>query len=415
MSTPKGKKLSKRKASDDSSRANQNTNSLKVNNNVIDQSTLTGIQASLANISSRLTDCENNVKTFSALKDDIWEQDGINHQLSVVSEQAELATGDIVDLRDDNDQLRREVILLRSVIIRMDRKIQSMDKEITDLRSRSMRDNIVVHDYVYSANEDLMTSVPADIKKYLGVDVEFIRIHRNGPVRRNNGRPVTITGKLKDRNKKDAILRAQRQKKADKVKVPFFITAQEPQSVVENRKRLYELSDHYRSQNINTRVTKGGLTKPDGEPVPEIVAPLSSADLLQTPPEETKKLESLDTVSTEYAERHGTCVFAEGMKVTSVAEVQQVYKKACLNCDSASSDHRLLVYRFSDPDGKRYESYIDDGEHGVGRRLLRYMQDNQIDNVAVVISKWNGERYLGFERISMMENLINDIANWVLI
>ena len=100
-----------------------------------------------------------------------------------------------------------------------------MDKEITDLYSRSMRDNIVVHNYAYSANEDLMTSV-ADIKKYLGVDVAFIRIHCNGPVRRNNGRPVTITGKLKDRNREDAILRAQRQKKADEVKVPLFIKAQ---------------------------------------------------------------------------------------------------------------------------------------------------------------------------------------------
>ena len=137
-------------------------------------------------------------------------------------------------------------------------------------------------------------------------------------------------------------------------------------------------------------MTKDGLTKPDSEPVPEIVAPLSSSDLLQTPADETKKLESLDILSTEYAERHGACVFAEGMKVTSVAEPQQVYKNACLNCDSASSDHRLLVYRFSDSDGKRYESYIDDCEHGVGRRRRRYMQENQTDNVAIGISKLNG-------------------------
>ena len=105
-----------------------------------------------------------------------------------------------------------------------------------------MRDNIVIHNYAYSADEDLMTKVPADIKEHLDVDVEFVRIHRNGPPRQS-GYPVTITGRLVDRSKKDAILQTQRLKKIDKVKLPFFITAQEPPSVVEQRKRLYEISE----------------------------------------------------------------------------------------------------------------------------------------------------------------------------
>ena len=97
--------------------------------------------------------------------------------------------------------LRREVLLLRSVVIRMDRTIQNMDREITDLRSRSMRDNIVIHNFAYLTDEYLMTKVPADIKEHLDVDVEFVRIHRYGPPRQS-GYPVTITGSLVDRSKK---------------------------------------------------------------------------------------------------------------------------------------------------------------------------------------------------------------------
>ena len=104
-------------------------------------------------------------------------------------------------------------------------------------------------------------------------------------------------------------------------------------------------------------------------------------------------------------------LFAEGMSVKSVDDLQRLYKKACLYCDSASSDHRVYVYRCTDASGKRYESYIDDGEHGAGRRLLRYMRENDIDDVAVVISRWYGGSHIGYERFEVMEKLVCDIAN----
>ena len=31
-----------------------------------------------------------------------------------------------------------------------------------------------------------------------------------------------------------------------------------------------------------------------------------------------------------------------------------------------------------------------DGEHGFRRRLLKYMKDNQILNIAIVVTKWSG-------------------------
>lgn len=55
-----------------------------------------------------------------------------------------------------------------------------MDNEITYLRSRSMRDNILIHNFKYTPNEDLAATMPALIKQTLGVNVSFVRIHRNG-------------------------------------------------------------------------------------------------------------------------------------------------------------------------------------------------------------------------------------------
>lgn len=61
-------------------------------------------------------------------------------------------------------------------------------------------------------------------------------------------------------------------------------------------------------------------------------------------------------------------------------QAQNFYKKVCIDPYVASVDSRILIYRFQEQ-GKLIENYHDDGEHGAGRRLLKYMQENQVMNV----------------------------------
>lgn len=97
-----------------------------------------------------------------------------------------------------NKNLRREVDLLKAIVIKIDRK---EDSEIIDLKSRSMRDNIPIHRFKESPYENLMLDIPSTIKKVHGADLKFVRIHRIGPPRRGPV-PSTIVGKLEHYDKK---------------------------------------------------------------------------------------------------------------------------------------------------------------------------------------------------------------------
>lgn len=55
-----------------------------------------------------------------------------------------------------------------------------MYNEITDFQLRSMRDNILIHNFKYTPNEDLDATMPALITQTLGVDISFVSVHRNG-------------------------------------------------------------------------------------------------------------------------------------------------------------------------------------------------------------------------------------------
>ena len=97
--------------------------------------------------------------------------------------------------------------------------------------------------------------------------------------------------------------------------------------------------------------------------------------------------------------------------VTFLWPLQRLYKKVCLYCESASFDHRLYVYGCTEASGKRYKSYIDCRQHGARRILFRYIREKDIDDVAVVISKWNGPNYIVYEQFEVMEKLVYDIGS----
>lgn len=331
--------------------------------------------------------------------------------LKTVSDQAECNYNEITTLRSENAQLRRELDLLRSVVIRMDRKLSHMDDDITDLRSRSMKDNILIHNYPYTQQEDLATTMPNVIKQSLGVDVEFVRIHRNGVRPQFNNKPVTITAKLLDRNKKDEILNAQRLKKIAKQRLPFFITPQLPTPLTSARNKLFDKADSFRKQSINVKVHRNEIIMPNGSKYEEEVPLISSADTLQISAEEYQSLDDVLVVSTDPVQKDGSEFMAIGANIQSTDEALNVYKKASIDPYAASCDSRILVYRFRDQSGKIIESYHDDREHGAGRRLLRYFHDNRINDVAIVVTRWMGHSHIGPARFSIMENLVSDLVN----
>ncbi|XP_062585845.1 uncharacterized protein LOC134247508 [Saccostrea cucullata] len=156
-------------------------------------------------------------------------------------------------------------------------------------------------------------------------------------------------------------------------------------------------------------MSRNSLTLPNGDKYSEEVPLLTSADVLQIESSETQKLDDIPTKSVDPVRKNGSEFFAIGSEVDSVESVQNFYKKACIDPYVASVDSRILVYRFREND-KVTENYHDDGEHGAGRRLLKFMQDNQIFNAAIIVTRWMGD-HIGPERFTIMENLLNDVAN----
>nr|XP_011422110.2 protein IMPACT homolog [Crassostrea gigas] len=162
------------------------------------------------------------------------------------------------------------------------------------------------------------------------------------------------------------------------------------------------------SRSLKNLISRNSIVLPNGSKYSEE----TNAAVLKIDQAESEQLDDIVTMNTEPIQKNGSEFYSTGTKVGSVNQAQNFYKKVCINPYVASVDSRILIYRFMEQK-KLIENYHDDGEHGAGRRLLKYTRENQIMEVAIVVTRWMGE-HIGPQRFIIMEGLVNEVANLVL-
>lgn len=191
-------------------------------------------------------------KNVAQIQDNLYEQDGFHNKITCLAQNYDENTSEFETLRAENCHLREEVQLLKSIVINLDRKVTQNQNDIIDLKSRSMKHNILIHNLAEEDGENLFIKTPALIKEHLGVDAKFSNIPRNGWGKQDKPRP--ITGRLIHFPDKDKILSVHKERKDKVPKLPFYITPQQPIKIREYRKKLVEVSTKYREDNVRTRI-----------------------------------------------------------------------------------------------------------------------------------------------------------------
>ncbi|XP_061181221.1 myosin-J heavy chain-like [Saccostrea echinata] len=237
---------------------------------------LPSLQASLGEITDSLRTIRNLTEEISDIKKDLWEEDGFDHRIKLIAQQQVDGEDELQQLRQENRSLREDVNMLKCIVINLERTVIKNQNEIIDLKSRSMKQNILIHNLPEEDGENLFVKIPELIKTHFKVDTSFANIHRNGP--KIQGKPRTITGRLNKFTDKDLILQAQRENKNQRTEQAeeidqnsslqhnstFFITPQTPIELSENRKKLLELNSKYWKANVKTRIVGEKLVFPNG-------------------------------------------------------------------------------------------------------------------------------------------------------
>lgn len=103
---------------------------------------ISNIQHTLANLMIRLDTQRNHMEELTK---EIRGRNGIQVRLEEVSEQANDKIYSVTELKASQDNMAREISMLKDYVIKLEFKVKTQEHQILDLNTRSMENNVVIN------------------------------------------------------------------------------------------------------------------------------------------------------------------------------------------------------------------------------------------------------------------------------
>ena len=167
---------------------------------------MNGIQESLNLILQKM---DSSSTQYETLNKKINGKGGINDEIAELQEGLGTSTTEVTDLQRIVTNQQREISTLKYLVIHLSNKVELQENQLSDLGTRSMGDNIIVHNLVEDESENLETEVNKFITQELKLPkVKFDRIHRSGATGPQSKRPRIIVAHLSDPSRKEVLMRS---------------------------------------------------------------------------------------------------------------------------------------------------------------------------------------------------------------
>lgn len=199
------------------------------------------------NINNDIGDIQTNIKTI--------EQSIANIKSN--NELPEILENVISDIKSLQDAYNTSPLqLLIECVIKQQQQITHIASEIIDLKARSMRRNVILHNVPEAEGEDPEKLLKDHITKMgvTGGELVVERAHRMGAQRPPGSNPRPLVAAFTSSKMTERVLKARpafdRSKLKEKKKnnKDSWITAHLPQEMLEEKKRLNYIADHYKEE-----------------------------------------------------------------------------------------------------------------------------------------------------------------------
>lgn len=308
----------------------------------------------------------------------------IDDRLLILEDQHDHTGNDIANLKANLSEVTEGFKTLAGRLIRAETIIERQHRQITDLTTRSMRDNLIIRstgaEYKEKNQENTASIFKTFIAKELHVansdKVVISRAHRMGQASSDyNKMMIAKIPSSEDQSKILSNASALRN-------TGHSISKQLPPEIDERKQFAWQEYKQARSANRPARFDNGRLFIA-GEPIIKydpISLPTVSSSLMGLPNPDIAMGRS------ESIESHGHLLRAWAIPIDNLQDVREGMDALLRSEDLAKAHFAPYAFRYRCPEGQIRENFNSDQDRGLGLSILKTLRSKESMNVAVYIS-----------------------------
>lgn len=302
-------------------------------------------------------------------------------------------SAELIDVQTASADLNEHFQLVQGRLTRAEKVIADMKEEIIDLKSQQMKDNLIFQGI--SESRDVNEDVEETVMNFLRQDMKIneqnlvkVRVdtcYRMG--KRQDSKNRVIMARMADTASKSIVL----QHKRNLRNTEYGVNEQKPREVEERRKHLLPLYKKAKQEKIPAKWShdKVVINSKVHESHKDTITDINTDVLSQA--------SSIHVSRTSPVSYNKSSVQASKVELTCQNDVIPSMHAVMKYERVARANHNLYAYRIQT--GSRIlEHYYDDGEYGAGRKLLTLMQENNVINKLICISRWHSGPNIGESR-----------------
>lgn len=349
-------------------------------------------------------------------------QDSVDGVLKKVTTQETIASNmshriqDLQDKVDKNeeglDEMEKELTetkfqlqVVANIVVCQDEQISFLKQKISEIQQREMSANVVISGIPEKKNEKPIQLFNNFVQQGLELQ-ELIPANKAFRIGKGQNRPLIVELRHPE-NKGRLFANATKLKgKKNGNGGAYFLSDHLPEDQNEDRRRINELVMENKkketSHQLDMSINRGKLIINQVLYTKTVVAP-NARDLLEPDDDLFDKADEMDIIkgNTEIIEKSRFVSFAT--RVRDTGEVQAALLK--LRMKYADATHVACAYRLPGVNTPQNQDFVDDGEFGCGRTMLRVLRDSKQYNIAVFMVRYYGGKHLGVARFEVFREL----------
>ena len=347
------------------------------------------------------------IEMFKEIKNDIQVN---SDKMDSVTNTQQKNDEQVVDLKKEISFYKSRSELMSGVIQKMSRSMSKMESRLSRLERNITPPGVVVSGLKISdKTSDGKAQLEDFFTETIGVEVDVIDHYKMGE---EEPKPVVVT--VADVEKKKEILQNKLKLKdiTGSMGQSFYINEHLPADINEKKVRerqIFQANKRNTASQVQMSFFRGGLKIQNQQYKSKVEAPDPANFLLLTPEELDEIMAVKLHQGKQVSDNDGRNILAAFTTPAATHnEVNKAYAKMKLKFPQAT--HIVCTYVIPGQEVHYCQDFCDDGDYGVGRRVLAMMKRNNITSRAIFIVRYTDGTKLGTKRFpSYMEAATNAV------